>query len=128
MHDPLTIHYSLVQRKYFENHPAYMHMSQRMGTAFLSHQINRVLTNHIKASLPSIRTKILTMAAQKQDELEMLGGDEACDPMQKQGILMDILHKVSQEFEAMIEGTTDHVSQVKVSLKISLKVSLNVAD
>eukprot|EP00656_Telonema_subtile_P053172 TRINITY_DN761_c0_g2_i1.p1 TRINITY_DN761_c0_g2~~TRINITY_DN761_c0_g2_i1.p1 ORF type:complete len:479 (+),score=192.51 TRINITY_DN761_c0_g2_i1:92-1528(+) len=96
--------------------PSYMHMSQRMGTAFLSHTINRVLTNHIKGSLPAIKTKILTMAAQKEDELEMLGGEDACDPMVKQGMIMDILHKVAGEFKLMIEGHTDHIDQLETGL------------
>jgi dynamin 1-like protein len=107
------------ERSYFENHPAYMHMSNKMGTAFLSHQINRVLTNHIRASLPTIRTKILTMAAQKEDELEMLGGDEACDPAVKQSMIMGILHKVSQEFGDMITGESEAFSDAAVSGSIS---------
>jgi dynamin 1-like protein len=106
------------EREWLEGQPDYMHMTNRMGTAFLAHQINKVLTNHIRASLPTIRTKILNMATQKEDELTMLGGEEACDPNRKRTMIMDILHKVSKEFADMISGDSEAFSE-KTSGSIS---------
>ncbi len=40
---------------YFENHPLYRSISNRMGTQFLSKQLNKVLVHHIRDAIPELK-------------------------------------------------------------------------
>jgi len=98
------------EQKFFEGHPAYMHMASRMGTAYLSRTLNKVLVNHIKDKLPGIRSKITSMAATKEDELIALGGDVDLTDGDKKRMLMHTLTKVAQEYRQSLEGDSEHIS------------------
>merc|ERR1711998_154269 len=82
------------ERKFFEQHAAYLHMANRMGTAYLSKTINKVLVNHIKDKLPEIRAKIMSMAAAKEAELEALGGDDPMAADDKKYMLLQALNRI----------------------------------
>jgi len=98
------------ERKFFESHPAYMHMASRMGTSYLAKTLNKVLVNHIKDKLPGIRTKITSMAAQKEDELMALGGDVDLTPDEKKRSLLHTLTKVAQEYRNSLDGLSDNIA------------------
>jgi len=98
------------EKRYFESHPAYMHMASRMGTAHLSKVLNKVLVNHIKDKLPGIRSKITSMAAAKEDELQALGGDADLSNDEKKRVLLNALTKVGNEYQSSLEGLSDHIS------------------
>eukprot|EP00656_Telonema_subtile_P053169 TRINITY_DN761_c0_g1_i1.p1 TRINITY_DN761_c0_g1~~TRINITY_DN761_c0_g1_i1.p1 ORF type:complete len:782 (+),score=241.73 TRINITY_DN761_c0_g1_i1:134-2479(+) len=98
------------ERKFFEQHSAYLHMANRMGTQFLSKTINKVLVNTIKDKLPAIRHKIMSMAAAKEEELKELGGDMILDGDAKKYMLLKCLNSVGNDFRKLLDGTSDHVS------------------
>jgi len=98
------------ERKFYEQHPAYLHMANRMGTQFLSKTINKVLVNHIKDKLPEIRAKIMSMAAAKENELEELGGDDPLGADDKKYLLLQTLNKIANDFRKLLDGTSDKVS------------------
>jgi len=98
------------EKKYFESSPSYMHMASRMGTAYLSKTLNKVLVAHIKEKLPGIRSKITSMAAAKEDELQALGGDVDLTPDEQKRVLLHTITKVANEFRVSLEGNSEHVS------------------
>jgi len=98
------------EKKFFDAHPGYMHMSARMGTAFLAKTLNKTLVNHIKDKLPGIRTKITSMAALKEDELVALGGDKDEGADEKKHTLLRTLTKVAAEYHNSLEGNSEHIS------------------
>eukprot|EP00658_Telonema_sp_P-2_P035300 TRINITY_DN2569_c0_g1_i15.p1 TRINITY_DN2569_c0_g1~~TRINITY_DN2569_c0_g1_i15.p1 ORF type:complete len:722 (+),score=216.66 TRINITY_DN2569_c0_g1_i15:286-2451(+) len=98
------------ERKFFEANASYMHMAHRMGTAYLSKIINKVLVNTIKDKLPAIRHKIMTMAAAKEEELRALGGEDILEGGDKMHELMRCLNKIANDFRKLLDGTSEHVS------------------
>ena len=61
----------LAERKFFLSHPAYRHMAERMGTAYLQKTLNQQLTNHIRDTLPALRNKLQTqLIAMEKDVAE----------------------------------------------------------
>lgn len=48
----------MAERQFFLTHPAYRHMAERMGTGYLQKALNQQLTNHIKDTLPALRSKL----------------------------------------------------------------------
>jgi len=98
------------EKKFFDNHPQYMHMASRMGTAFLAKTLNKTLVNHIKDKLPGIRSKITSMAAAKEDELMALGGDVDLSADEKKRQLLHTLTKVAREYRNSLEGLSEHIS------------------
>lgn len=43
------------ETNYFENHPLYRSIANRMGTGFLSRQLNKVLVHHIRDAIPELK-------------------------------------------------------------------------
>ena len=46
------------ERKFFLSHNAYRHMADRMGTPHLQNILNQQLTNHIRDTLPTLRSTL----------------------------------------------------------------------
>ena len=46
------------ERKFFLSHNAYRHMADRMGTPHLQNVLNQQLTNHIRDTLPTLRSNL----------------------------------------------------------------------
>ena len=47
------------EKNFFENHPVYKRVSNKMGIPYLVKLLNLSLMNHIKKSLPNIRENIV---------------------------------------------------------------------
>uniref|UniRef100_A0A8B9BPA6 dynamin GTPase n=1 Tax=Anser brachyrhynchus TaxID=132585 RepID=A0A8B9BPA6_9AVES len=58
------------ERKFFLSHPAYRHMADRMGTPHLQKVLNQQLTNHIRETLPSLRSKLQSQLLSLEKEVE----------------------------------------------------------
>jgi len=51
------------ERKFFLSHNSYRHMADRMGTPHLQNVLNQQLTNHIRETLPTLRTNLTKQLA-----------------------------------------------------------------
>ena len=58
------------ERKFFLSHSAYRHMADRLGTPFLQKVLNQTLTNHIRDTLPSLRSKLQSEVLSMEKEVE----------------------------------------------------------
>ncbi|XP_063687647.1 dynamin-1-like isoform X12 [Bolinopsis microptera] len=96
------------ERKYFLTHPSYRHLAERAGTAFLQKTLNQQLTNHIREVLPSLRSKLEQQMTSMESEVKefknlgMTGGRE--DKSARPRMMMQMVNRVTHDFEQMIEG------------------------
>ncbi|XP_049981470.1 dynamin-2 [Alexandromys fortis] len=76
------------ERKFFLSHPAYRHMADRMGTPHLQKTLNQQLTNHIRESLPTLRSKLQSQLLSLEKEVEEYKNFRPDDPTRKTKALL----------------------------------------
>jgi dynamin GTPase len=94
----------MAERQFFLAHPAYRHMAERMGTAYLQKTLNQQLTNHIKETLPALRNKLQSQLLSMEKEVAEYKNFSPDDPSKKTKALLTILQDVSKDFEKAISG------------------------
>uniref|UniRef100_A0A673JDJ0 dynamin GTPase n=1 Tax=Sinocyclocheilus rhinocerous TaxID=307959 RepID=A0A673JDJ0_9TELE len=71
------------ERKFFLSHPSYRHMAERMGTPHLQKTLNQQLTNHIRDTLPGLRSKLQSQLLSLEKEVEEYKNFRPDDPTRK---------------------------------------------
>ena len=90
---------------FFQNHASYRTLAARMGSTFLSKMLNQILMQHIRDCLPDLKSKILTLLGELDDELQHLGTPfAASDKAGKSEQLLHLLARFSTNFNNAIEG------------------------
>uniref|UniRef100_A0A8C2ELE2 dynamin GTPase n=1 Tax=Cyprinus carpio TaxID=7962 RepID=A0A8C2ELE2_CYPCA len=103
------------ERRFFKSHPAYRHMADCMGTLYLQRLLNQQLTNHIRDTLPALRSRLqgqLLSLDKEAEEYKCLNPD---DPSRKTKALMQLIQHFGLDFEKRIEGSGDQVDTVELS-------------
>uniref|UniRef100_A0A8D2KRW8 dynamin GTPase n=1 Tax=Varanus komodoensis TaxID=61221 RepID=A0A8D2KRW8_VARKO len=103
------------ERKFFLSHPAYRHMADRMGTPHLQKVLNQQLTNHIRESLPSLRSKLQSQLLSLEKEVEEYKNFRPDDPTRKTKALLQMVQQFAVDFEKRIEGSGDQVDTLELS-------------
>uniref|UniRef100_A0A673W839 dynamin GTPase n=1 Tax=Salmo trutta TaxID=8032 RepID=A0A673W839_SALTR len=101
------------ERKFFLSHPGYRHMAERMGTPHLQKQLNQQLTNHIRDTLPGLRSKLQSQVLSLEKEVEEYKNFRPDDPTRKTKALM--VQQFGVDFEKRIEGSGDQVDTAELS-------------
>ena len=78
----------LAERQFFLSHPAYRHMADRMGTAYLQKTLNQQLTNHIRDTLPALRNKLQTQLIAMEKDVAEYKNYSPDDPSKKTKALL----------------------------------------
>jgi len=119
----------MAERQFFLAHPAYRHMADRMGTAYLQKTLNQQLTNHIRDTLPALRNKLQSTLLSLEKEVAEYKNFSPDDPGKKTKalltytivqsnpislffiilnlvflLLFSVLQDVSKDFEKAISG------------------------
>ncbi|XP_037325390.2 dynamin 3a isoform X2 [Pungitius pungitius] len=131
----------LAEKNFFESHPAYKHMAERTGTAYLQRVLNQVtqtgakyaslppmstrcerlvlslqqLTNHIRDSLPAIRSLLQSQLLQLNQEAHQYQQNPPEDAARRTAMLLRSVQRVAADFEKLIEGSRDEVDTVNLS-------------
>lgn len=92
------------EKEYFENHRDYSDLSDRCGISYLSIVLNRLLMEHIRTCLPSLRSKIQSMLAEKEAELEGYGSDPTQSAGTTNAFVLEVITKYLDNFQALLEG------------------------
>ncbi|KAL0993241.1 hypothetical protein UPYG_G00105110 [Umbra pygmaea] len=103
------------ERKFFLSHPAYRHMADRMGTPHLQKQLNQQLTNHIRDTLPGLRSKLQSQLLSLEKEVEEYKNFRPDDPTRKTKALLQMVQQFGVDFEKRIEGSGDQVDTAELS-------------
>jgi len=92
------------ERQFFLSHPAYRHMSDKMGTAYLQRTLNQQLTNHIRETLPALRNKLQSQMLSMEKDVAEYKNFNPDDPSKKTKAMMTIIQDISKDFEKAICG------------------------
>ncbi|XP_037548027.1 dynamin-1a isoform X1 [Nematolebias whitei] len=103
------------ERKFFLTHPAYRHLADRMGTPYLQKILNQQLTNHIRDTLPGLRTKLQSQLLSIEKEVEEYKNFRPDDPSRKTKALLQMVQQFSVDFEKCIEGSGDQIDTAELS-------------
>ncbi|XP_053473488.1 dynamin-1a [Ictalurus furcatus] len=103
------------ERKFFLSHPAYRHLADRMGTAYLQKVLNQQLTNHIRDTLPGLRSKLQSQLLSIEKEVEEYKNFRPDDPSRKTKALLQMVQQFSVDFEKRIEGSGDQIETYELS-------------
>ncbi|XP_017281141.1 dynamin-2 isoform X1 [Kryptolebias marmoratus] len=103
------------ERKFFLSHPAYRHLAERMGTAHLQKTLNQQLTNHIRDTLPGLRSKLQSQLLSLEKEVEEYKNFRPDDPTRKTKALLQMVQQFGVDFEKCIEGSGDQVDTSNLS-------------
>ncbi|XP_062395934.1 dynamin-2-like [Sardina pilchardus] len=95
------------ERKFFLSHPAYHHIAERMGTPFLQKALNQQLTNHIRDTLTTLRSKLQSQLLSLEKEVQKYKNFKPDDPLHKIKAMNQMVHQFSEDFEKSIEGSVD---------------------
>ncbi|XP_059203247.1 dynamin-3 isoform X3 [Centropristis striata] len=103
------------ERKFFLSHPGYRHMAERMGTPHLQKTLNQQLTNHIRDTLPGLRSKLQSQLLSLEKEVEEYKNFRPDDPTRKTKALLQMVQQFGVDFEKCIEGSGDQVDTNELS-------------
>ncbi|KAL0208458.1 hypothetical protein P9112_011045 [Eukaryota sp. TZLM1-RC] len=98
------------EAKFFQNHPKYRTIANKLGTPFLAKALNYILMNHIHETLPSIKDKVRQMLNSVNDELKNLGGEELVGSHNQGALLLKLLTNYATDFNASIDGKLSDVA------------------
>lgn len=90
--------------KFFEQHPRYRMMAERLGTSFLASSMNTLLISHIKSCLPALNKRVQELQQQKSKELASYGQEDSSTGAEKGALLLGIVTQFAQDFSNIIEG------------------------
>ncbi|XP_069027887.1 dynamin-1a isoform X3 [Embiotoca jacksoni] len=103
------------ERKFFLSHPGYRHLADRMGTPYLQKVLNQQLTNHIRDTLPSLRSKLQSQLLSIEKEVEEYKNFRPDDPSRKTKALLQMVQQFSVDFDKCIEGSGDQIDTAELS-------------
>ncbi|XP_011610820.1 dynamin-2-like isoform X1 [Takifugu rubripes] len=103
------------ERKFFLSHPSYRHIAERMGTPHLQKTLNQQLTNHIRDTLPGLRSKLQSQTLSLEKEVEEYKNFRPDDPTHKTKALLQMVQQFAVDFEKCIEGSGDQVDTSNLS-------------
>ena len=92
------------EKEFFENHNVYRSLSNRLGTAYLSVTLNKVLMHHIRDCLPELKLKINKMMTEAQMELLSYGLDYNEGKSSQGALLLQIITKFCNDYGDTIDG------------------------
>ncbi|EUB56583.1 Dynamin-3 [Echinococcus granulosus] len=98
------------ERKFFLGHPAYRHMADRMGTAYLQATLNQQLTNHIRDTLPTLRNRLQSQMLSLEKDVEAFKSLRSDDPSYKTKALIHLVNSFSERFINAIDGHSGAIS------------------
>lgn len=98
------------ERKFFLGHPAYRHMADRMGTAYLQATLNQQLTNHIRDTLPTLRNRLQSQMLSLEKDVEAFKSLRSDDPSYKTKALIHLVNSFSEQFVNTIDGHSGAIS------------------
>ncbi|CAH3166704.1 unnamed protein product [Porites lobata] len=103
------------ERKFFLSHPSYRHFADKMGTSYLQKILNQQLTNHIRETLPALRSRLEENIMALEKEVKGFEHYNPDDPSMKTKALMQMIQQFNNDFEKAIEGSGDQIDTKELS-------------
>ncbi|XP_071947301.1 dynamin-1-like isoform X2 [Antedon mediterranea] len=103
------------ERKFFLSHASYRHLADKMGTPYLQKVLNQQLTNHIRDTLPQLRSKLQSQQLSLEKEVAEFKNMNVDDPARKTKAMLQMVQGFGVGFEKIIEGSGDKVDTDELS-------------
>ncbi|XP_077986536.1 dynamin-1-like isoform X2 [Glandiceps talaboti] len=103
------------ERKFFLSHPSYRHIADRLGTPYLQKALNQQLTNHIRDTLPQLRSKLQGQVLSMEKEVAEYKNIRPDDPSRKTKAMLQMIQQFGVDFEKRIEGAGDEIDTLELS-------------
>ena len=122
------------ERKFFLSHNSYRHMADRMGTPHLQSVLNQQLTNHIRDTLPALRSNLSKQLAGMEKDVAKYKGYQPNDPSRKTKTMLQMINQFVNKFVEVIEGSgsqvsTDHLTVgAKINRLFHERLPLHIAE
>ncbi|CAJ0574067.1 unnamed protein product, partial [Mesorhabditis spiculigera] len=97
------------ERKFFNSHPSYSHMADRLGTQFLQLTLNRQLTDHIRDRLPALRDSLQKRLFAIEKDVQEYKHFQPNDPTRKTKALMQMAQQFTRDIERSIDGSSSNM-------------------
>lgn len=91
------------ERSYFQSHPVYAPHAATMGSQYLASTLSMMLLDHIRAVLPSVRSRLMTQLSDVRTQLEALG-PELSSQDNAAATLLHLLTSYASAYSDAIDG------------------------
>lgn len=101
------------ERKFFENHPAYRHIADKQGSAYLQKRLHLELIEHIRKTLPTIRMELaqkLSAARKKLKKSEEMMGFKSKGAHGVQIYMQRLVHQFIDDMHTKLFGHSEYAS------------------
>ncbi|KNC51397.1 dynamin-A [Thecamonas trahens ATCC 50062] len=98
------------EASFFASHPAYAPLATRLGTRYLTRQLNTLLVAHIKKCLPGLKKRISAKHSAAASEMATLGAPVS--PESAGSVVLDVITKFAADFKAALDGTMADLSML----------------
>eukprot|EP01133_Synstelium_polycarpum_P006750 gene6750-7845_t len=92
---------------WFQTHPVYNRIVHQCGSNYLGQKCNKILTKHIRESMPNVKNHIRALIKKYEEEMENYGEPTPERAGEKSRLLIDILNKFALQFRSDLEGVND---------------------
>ena len=93
------------ERKFFLSHPSYRDIASKNGTPYLQRALNQQLTNHIRETLPDLKTKLQKKVQALEQECKELQSYDTRDAKSATKTMVQLINNFANSFERRIEGS-----------------------
>lgn len=113
------------EKEFFTSHPLYRQFGDRVGTQFLAEKCNRLLTEHIRKTIPILKKDISAKIKVRKNELRSYGEPVQKDTSARETQLIHLLNKFYSEFKSAVEGTNVDIEAKSLSGGARIRYILN---
>ena len=92
------------EEEYFLLHEEYNQVKYLLGNKTLKITLSKILIDHIKISLPSIKNNIYKELYEKENEMKSLGNDPEIEKNILNSYILTLVNKFTHTYNDMIEG------------------------
>ncbi|PRP81066.1 hypothetical protein PROFUN_11144 [Planoprotostelium fungivorum] len=102
------------EQNFFHQHSLYKNISGRLGTAYLSRTLNKTLIQHIRNTLPELKSKVNKMLGDAQQEMLTYGDPLYDGKVSKGAILLQIITRFCSQYNDVIDGKSPEMSTTEL--------------
>ena len=107
------------EKRFFQSHPRYCQIADRLGTPYLTRRLNEIFLTHIKKTIPEIKQRVTSLLADARLQLASL--PEYVEGS-KSAVLLQQLSKYSDEFKEALVGVSSEEATDEKKLRGGAKL------
>lgn len=97
------------EEQFFHDHPEYHNIQDRCGIPQLAKKLNEILEQHIRETLPALKSQLNSYFQAIEEEMRTYG--DAMESKEKKGaIILDMLRSYNEAFCSLIDGKNCEMS------------------